>query len=338
MKLSQNKRMLIFFTVFLLAIGWSNGTLFDIVQVTKRVIIKNTADSIYSVSSGTIGVNGTLKVKSLLMDTNLTAQKVWRVSPAFTFNKYRLTSSSIQMAIDSSGSSDSTTILIYDGYYNERLTLKSRLALIGTDRVNCKIVRVQDSTVIYANGKTNIELRNLTIINKSDSTSLEKSTVKFYKCATDSLSQPRVRIDNCTIEYTNNVSNLAPSATGAALNLFNSSVTVTNSYIHSSVADYCVPVRLADLTRCHIYNSQLVNKNGSPQTGIFLADDTAPYLYIGYNEMYSGNWVIFHGGTANFRARAYFNISDIAVDDVANGTVSLIINSNNVGTTNFYLP
>lgn len=315
---------------------------FDGIKFNRNVgfpsITFSNGDSASSRTSGRVDFYTTLKVKSIISDTTEQPSNLWRVSPAFTYNKFHKLAPTIKMACDSISSTDSNIIYVYEGYYSEVITLRSKMSIIGADRNKVKVVRTQDSCAIYGYSVNNVSISNMTIINKSDTSSTPKATIKLRKCYQDSTARPTVIFDNLTIQHTPNTSSGAPSDYGSCIYADSSSFIITNSFIHNTQPDMAICVRLAKSSRGHVYNCQLVlPSSGALGSSIFFADDTRPYLYCGYSQLYAAS-VIFGASSANFKVRLYYLLSDIALSGGSNGTVTYLVNAGNNADADFYLP
>lgn len=214
--------------LFIVGAGSDITTDFMVVKA-QRFIMKNTADSIYSVASGKIGINGMVFTKGVISDTMGIPANAWQVDPSFKLNTYRKTSPTIMGAVNAI---DSGVVFVLPGTYNERITAKTNVSIIGVSPDKVRITRTADTACVYGYAVSNFSLKNISIINGNTSTKGYFVGIKLYRCFTDSATitatSPRVTLDNLKI-YALPTTSSDDSA--ACISADSSSFSISNSYL-----------------------------------------------------------------------------------------------------------
>lgn len=316
--------------VFLLLIGAAEmQTIFQTIKITGNpgIVFSNTADSISNRTAGTLVFNSMIKAKGFIADTNTVPLNVAYTSSGFTLNTYRKTSPTVQGAIDML---DSGTVYIGPGVYGERVTLKSKVTLIGAGTNRTIIVRTDDSCVVYGNRISNVQISDLSIKNVySTDLAASRTGVKIRKAFTDSLTTPTIVLRNVVID-------VKDDDDVYALWLDSACAVVTQSSLTED-GDNCAVIYMQNGSKVYPTDNKLINRTGNPQSSIFYALDTRCRVTFSYNRILTG-YVIFHVSTANMVVRANHNMSDISVTDIDNGAVILAVNSSNSFDINYTFP
>lgn len=300
---------------------------FDGIKLTQNpaIILKNDQDSITNRTAGLIEIHSMLKVKGLITDTAAIAGNQWIVSPSYTLNTYRKTSPTIQGAITNI---DSGTIFVAPGVYNEKITLKSRVTLIGAGVDRTTITYANDSCVVYGATIANVLLKDLSIV----ATQTSKDTVtciKLRRSFVDTTSRPTILFDNVSITNT--------YVSGAGLCTYgimadSSSFIMKNSYMKvagkSSTDDRaCLRVQKSCKVTL-LRNSMICYANAAADRMLFVVDLRCKFT-LGYNQFMITSGAVFSDGVgANNIGRFYNNVSN--VDITGGGMVNLISSPNNI--------
>ncbi len=220
--------------------------------------------------------------------------------------------SAVQSAINSitdASENNPYTIILYPGIYNEKITLKNYVSLIGIDRQTCRIISEQVSgdnspTNSYVVKNTNGTLQNLYIKNtKADYPSVavyQSGNGKIYNCDlesdhADALNIYAGKIESCRIEGGYDTI----SASG--------NCEIRNCEIFNNVSSYVFWTGNNNQT-CKIYNTVFKNTTDSGIVNIsddgininlyfygckFLKSDDEPAIFV-HNGNSGSNTIIYH--------------------------------------------
>lgn len=329
----QGNTILAVILIIVLFMGSTVWTRFDSVKLTSNpaLYFGNAQDTVSNRTAGTLEFGSIIKAKSFIGDTNLVPGNVWQVAPAFTLNTYRKTSPTIQAAIDAI---DSGVISIAPGVYTERITLKSRITLLGSGE-RTHIVRSDDTAAVYGINLSNVTIKNLRITATQTNTDTVNA-VKIRRSYTDTTSTPTIVFENVKIEA------LFTSGTGVAIygiTADSASFIFRDSYIRvvgeASVGSDRACFNVAKGSVYGLYRNTLVCSSGESVDVIVWARDTRTKLTAGYNQYMCTLGAVFAQtpGTAPY-ARYYHNTGNVAMTD---NLTNLITTPYNVSDVNFYI-
>jgi len=333
MNLQKIKDYRVIIAIILIAIlGSGAADRFNSIKLTSNpsIYFNNAGDTLSNRTAGTITTNSIIKARSFIGDTTNIANNLWQVSPAFTLNSYRKTSPTIQGAITAI---DSGTIYIAPGVYSEKITMKSKVALIGAGVNRTMITTANDSCVVYGTGVTNFTMSNLTI----SATQTSKDTTSgiiLRKNYLDSTNNPSIVFDNVAILVTY-TSGAGESSFGIMAD--SSSMTIRNSRIKVSGTLSAAPRAAIKAKKGSVVNMFyttviVLSGTGAPADSPFHVIDTRCKITFGYSQFYAQG--IFNSGGVTPIAKYYFNMSNTDPD----GDFSNIIPvPNNVYENGFYL-
>lgn len=328
---SESNRLIIFISLLILLLGSTTSTRFLSIKLLENPAIffgESGGDTVSNRTPGIIEFGSTIKAKSFIGDTSEIPANTYYVSPSFTNNTYRKLSTTIQGAINAL---DSGTIYVMPGVYNEKITLKSRISIIGSGVDRTTITYTNDSCAIYGEGITNLLIQNINI----SVTQASKDTVSAIKLRSnykDSTNFSAIVFDNVRITAAYKV------GTGVCIYGIiadSTSITVQNSYIKvianvsSSGARACL--RLSRGSVVTFFNNFLICTSGLllPDDGVIYSVDTRCKLTMDLSRFYTGT---FNNGY-NLTGRYYNNIGN---EDYSN-IVNLIDSPNNIYDTDFYI-
>jgi len=325
----QGNTILAVFLIIILFMGSTVWTRFDSVKLTSNpaLYFGNAQDTVSNRTAGTLEFGSTIKAKSFIGDTNLIPGNVWQVAPAFTLNTYRKTSPTIQAAIDAI---DSGVISIAPGVYTERITLKSRITLLGSGE-RTHIVRSDDTSAVYGINLSKVTIKNLRITATQTNTDTVVA-IKIRNSYTDSTSSPTIVFENLRVEA------LFTSGTGASIygiSADSASFTLTNSYVRV-VGEIAIVSERACFNikkSCvyGLYRNTLICDAGAGADCIVWVRDTRSKLTAGYNQFRASG--VFSQNSAAY-ARLYHNTGNgIMTDNLLN----LITTPYNISDINFYI-
>lgn len=327
----MSKAMLLKFLLIAVAFyfGMEIATIFqDIKLRSNPAIYLPSGDTISNRTAGTIVFGGTVKAAGFISDTNLIAGNNWQVSPSFTLNTYRKTSPTVQGAIDNI---DSGIIYINPGVYNERVTIKSRISLIGYGYERVLFTRTEDSCIIYGTGISKFYMSGISLkcfIETTDTASL----VRIRNSYLDSTNTPSIVFENIFGVITN---------TGVSdkrcfgLKSDSSMMTIKNSYIR--VIDVTgvgikATIKAGKSSIIYSFNNILVSNEGNPSDAIIYMDDARCKIIIGFCQVNLTAGSIFNPGETIY-GRIYNTISPESFSGVTN----LIATPNNIVDANYYI-
>lgn len=334
MNLQKIKDYRVFIAIILIAIiGSGAADRFNSIKLTSNpsIYFNNAGDTLSNRTAGTITTNSIIKARSFIGDTTNIANNLWQVSPAFTLNSYRKTSPTIQGAITAI---DSGTIYIAPGVYSEKLTIKSKVALIGAGVNRTMITTANDSCVVYGTGVTNFTMSNLTI----SATQTSKDTTSgiiLRNNYLDSTNKPNIVFDNIAIIVTY-TSGAGESSFGIIAD--SSSMTIRNSYIKVSGTGTVAPracIKAKKGSVVIMLHTIAVSRTGSVgQAGdaAFHVIDTRCKITYGYCQF--SCYGFFNSGGVTPVSQSYFNMSRTDPDG---GFSNMIPVSNNTYDGNFYI-
>lgn len=293
--------------ILIAIIGSGAADRFNSIKLTSNpsIYFNNAGDTLSNRTAGTITTNSIIKAKSFIGDTTNIANNLWQVSPAFTLNTYRKTSPTIQGAITAI---DSGTIYIAPGVYSEKITMKSKVALIGSGVNRTMITTANDSCVIYGTGITNFTISDLTI----SATQTSKDTTSgiiLRKNYLDSTNNPSIVFDNVAILVTY-TSGAGESSFGIIAD--SSSLTIQNSYIKIKGTGTAAPRACFKLKKgsvVNIFNVTAISDNGQPADAITHILDMRCKPTFGNSRFYMTG--LFDSGGLTPRVKYYWNISNM---------------------------
>lgn len=334
MNLQKIKDYRVFIAIILIAIiGSGAADRFNSIKLTSNpsIYFNNAGDTLSNRTAGTITTNSIIKARSFIGDTTNIANNLWQVSPAFTLNSYRKTSPTIQGAITAI---DSGTIYIAPGVYSEKLTIKSKVALVGAGVNRTMITTANDSCVVYGTGVTNFTMSNLTI----SATQTSKDTTSgiiLRKNYLDSTNNPSIVFDNIAIIVTH-TSGAGESSFGIIAD--SSSMTIKNSRIKvsgttlSSAPRAGIKTKKGSVVNMFYTTVVVVSGTGEAADSPFHVLDLRCKITFAYSQFYASG--IFNSGGVEPIAKYYLNVSNTDFDT---DFINIIATPNNVFDTSFYL-
>lgn len=308
-------RTTIAFVIILTIVAFATMSEFDNIKLRRDpAIILPAGDTISNPTKGVVSFQrSTIRAKYIIADSNATPGDIWEVSPAFTTSSQAKKTFSIQQAINLI---DSGTILVYPGIYNEKLVLKDKIAIVGTDRHNCIIRRTDDTVVVWGQNLTSFFIGNITVENVkvSNIDSLRK-VFHFKNSFADSLTRPPIQIHNVTAFVEDGDESTIVYAD-------TSSVLVLDSYFNTGGDDS----RMFTLARSSIIHTMYSFYTGPVLPQVTMVDGRSgiPRIYMAYNNI---NFSTFEssGTTVNPRIFAWMNC---CID-----TTGYVFNLNNATAT-----
>lgn len=303
----------------------SNDTAGTIKMNTSKIKIKSLAllnyDSITNTQAGRIDFgNADIYAKRLVPTNNAYPSNTYFVSPNYTNDASLHNYSTISGAL---AAMSSGTIYVFEGTYNEKLTGKANVTIIGAGSSKT-IITSGDSSTVYLNGITNFVLMEMTIENSSNQSS--SKCIGVYECYTTT--SPNIVFSNVVVRRTeeaNGISN-AIYCDSASIALFNSFIHVTAAGTAGTqllfLANHSNPV--IDFCKFKIPGGS-ANDNS-----IFLNDNTVD-LTIGHSQNECGGEFIYVSGGSPTSGRSYRNFSNVSDLDFTN----LITTHDNIVDANF---
>lgn len=315
----------------LLLLAVTTSTIFDSIKLRKNPsLIFPNGDTISNRTAGTITTGSTIQAKSFISDTMTIPSSTWEVSPNFSYNAFRKISPTIQQAINGITTG---VILIHPGTYQERITIKSNISLVGLVKEKVIILGEDDSCCVYGTGITGFTMRDLSISLVSETENDTATGIRIRNSYTDSTNTPTIKFNNIAVTVQNiaasNIYLYGMRIDSTAIQVENCSVETQNA----TDGDDNAAFKLKKSSRIYVYNSQLMVTTTIATGGIFTIMDSRCRVTLADCRMRNAGILISPFGVTTAFGRIWNNISNGAYTDITN----LIGSPNNITDNDFYI-